>query len=156
MPKHPRLNRIKSLHSYTINEAAEVSGVSPRTIRNWAANGLQLMQDHRPALVRGDDLIAFIKGQRKQRKQSLPLDRFYCLRCRTSSAAAGGLAECIEHESRFTLTAICEVCETILRKPVARADLSKLRGMLDLLEAGGGCDLDGFCSETSPDVTLQR
>lgn len=140
MPKQPRLNRIKSLHSYTINEAAEVSGVSPRTIRNWAANGLRLMQDDRPALVRGDDLIAFIKGQRKQRKQSLPLDRFYCLGCRAPRTGAGGFAECVEHGSRFTLIAICETCETIMRKPVARADLSKLRGMLDIVEAGGGDD----------------
>ena len=138
MPKHPRLNRIKSLHSYTINEAAEVSGVSPRTIRNWAANGLRLMQDDRPALVRGDDLIAFIKGQRQQRKQSLALDRFFCLRCRAPSAAAGGLAECTQHGARFTLIAICEVCETILRKPVARADLPKLWGVLDIVEGGGG------------------
>lgn len=140
MPKQPRLNRIKSLHSYTINEAAEVSGVSPRTIRNWAANGLWLMQDERPALVRGDDLIAFIKGQRKQRRQSLPLDRFFCLRCRAPRAAAGGLAECVEHGSRFTLIAICEVCETILRKPVAQADLPKLREVLDMQEGGGGPD----------------
>lgn len=140
MPKQPRLNRIKSLHPYTINEAAEVSGVSPRTIRNWAANGLRLMQDDRPALVRGDDLIAYIKGQRKQRKQSLPLDRFYCLRCRAPRATAGGLAECVQHGGRFTLFAICEVCETILRKPVSRTDLPKLRRELDIVEGAGGSD----------------
>lgn len=140
MPKQPRLNRIKSLHSYTINEAAEVSGVSPRTIRNWAAGGLRLMQEDRPALVRGDDLITFIKAQRKQRKQSLPLDRFFCLRCRAPRATAGGLVECVQHGGRFTLIAICDVCETILRKPVARADLPRLRDLLDVVECGGGSD----------------
>jgi len=140
MPKQPRLNRIKSLHSYTINEAAEVSGVSPRTIRNWATSGLRLMQDDRPALVRGDDLIAFIKGQRKQRKQRLALDQFYCLRCRAPRPAAGGFAECEVTGNRLVLIAMCAVCETILRKPVARADLSKLRGLLDIENGGEGAD----------------
>lgn len=140
MPKQPRMNRIKSLHLYTIFEASEVTGVSPRTIRNWATKGLRLMQDDGPALVRGDDLIVFIKGQRNQRRQSLSLDRFFCLRCRAPRAPAGGLAECVEHNSRVTLIAICEACETILRKPLARADLSKLRGLLDIEEAGGGSD----------------
>ncbi len=29
--------------------------LATRTIRNWAANGLRLMSDVRPALLRGDD-----------------------------------------------------------------------------------------------------
>jgi len=95
------------------------------------------MQGERPALVRGDDLIGFIKSQRKQRKHRLALDHFYCLRCRVPRKAAGDLAECQESGERFTLIAMCETCETILRKPVARADLSKLRGMLDFDIAEG-------------------
>lgn len=140
MPKQPRLNRIKSLHPYTIVEAAEVSGVTPRTIRNWAANGLRLMQDDRPALVRGDDLIAFIKGQRKQRKQRLALDQFFCLRCREARLAAGGFAECEVMGNRLVLIGMCAVCETLLRKPVAHADLPKLRDLLDIEDGGEGSD----------------
>ena len=33
------------------------SGVSPRTIRNWASDGLRVMDDTRPALIRGVDLM---------------------------------------------------------------------------------------------------
>ena len=46
MPKKARLNRIKSLQPYTIDEAAEVSGVSPRTIPNWVANGCMSWTNH--------------------------------------------------------------------------------------------------------------
>ena len=82
MPKQARLNRIKSLHPYTIEEAAEVSGVSTRTIRNWAANGLRVMDAERPALIRGDDLRAYISGQRKSRKTKTTPDTIYCVCCR--------------------------------------------------------------------------
>jgi hypothetical protein len=132
MPKQARINRIKGFRCYTIPEAAEVSGVSTRTIRNWVGSGLRIMQDKHPALVRGDDLISFIKGQRNQRKHRLALDRFYCVRCRVPRQAAGDLAECQETGSRLTLIAICCACETILRKPIARADLPKLRSLLDV------------------------
>tara|TARA_R110002110_G_scaffold14957_1_gene68398 strand:- start:13 stop:432 length:420 start_codon:yes stop_codon:yes gene_type:complete len=132
MPKQARINRIKAFRCYTIHEAAEVSGVSPRTISNWVKSGLRIMHDKRPALLRGDDLIKFIKDQRKQRKHPLMLDRFYCVRCRAPRKAAGDLAECQDTGKRLTLIAMCEVCETILRKPLARADLPKLRELLDV------------------------
>lgn len=132
MPKQARINRIKAFRSYTIPEAAEVSGVSARTIRNWSANGLRIMQDERPALIRGDDLTDFIKAQRKGRRQSLSLDQFYCLRCRKPRKPVENLVECQDVGGRLTLIAICETCETLLRKPVARSDLPKLSGLFDL------------------------
>lgn len=132
MPKQARVNKIRALRCYKVHEAAEVSGVSPRTIRNWVNAGLRIMQNEHPALVRGDDLIAFIKSQRTQRKHRLALDQFYCVRCRCPRMAAGNFAELQKVDDRLTLIAMCEDCETILRKPIARADLLKLRGLLEL------------------------
>ncbi len=80
MPKQACLNRIKSLRCYTIEEAAEVTGVSTRTIRSWTKNGLQPMDEGRPVLVRGDDLRAYIKMQRDGRKHPTGLDEFFCVR----------------------------------------------------------------------------
>ena len=81
MPKFAKLSGIKSLHTYTIQEAAEVSGVSDRTIRTWIKDGLQAMTKARPILIRGDALIAFIKTQRKARKKCVGQNEFYCLKC---------------------------------------------------------------------------
>lgn len=106
MPKQARLNRIKSLHTYTVEEAAEVSGVSPRTIRNWGANGLHVMEEERPALIRGDDLRAFIQGQRKGRKSKTASDTIFCVCCRQARKPAGGMADCIVTGNRATLTAV--------------------------------------------------
>ena len=60
MPKKARLSGIKRFRCYTVEEAAEVSGVCPRTIRNWASDGLRVMDGTRPALIRGDDLYDHI------------------------------------------------------------------------------------------------
>lgn len=132
MPKKARLNRIKSLHPYTIDEAAEVSGVSPRTIRTWAANGLSVMDEGRPALIRGDDLRAYILNQRKARKSKSALDTIYCVGCRQQRKPAGAMADCILKGDRAALTALCEVCENMISKPIAAARIPDIAQTLDL------------------------
>jgi Helix-turn-helix domain len=132
MPKKACLNRIKLLHVYTIEEAAEVSGVSPRTIRNWAAKGLRVMDGERPALIRGDDLKAYIRSQRKFRKSKTAPDTIFCVCCRQTRRPAGGMADCTVTGNRATLTALCDVCETVISKPVAKARIPEIARILDL------------------------
>ena len=134
MPKKARLTGIKSLRCYQIPEVAEVAGVSTRTVRTWIKQGLPAMAIERPALVRGDDLIAFIKKQRGDRKTDVALHEFFCLRCRQARSAAGGFATCRTTGTRVTLKAICIECELVMNKPVAKSHLSALRGKLDLID----------------------
>ena len=94
MPKNARLTGIKALRCYRVEEAAEVSGVSPRTIRNWITDGLPVLDGERPLLIRGDDLQDYIKGTRASRKVRTALDEFYCLACRKARKPAGGFADC--------------------------------------------------------------
>lgn len=132
MPKLARLTSIKSLRCYTIEEAAEVTGVTPRTIRMWIKRGLQVMDSERPFLIRGDCLSAHIKAQRSERRVRLLDDEFYCVCCRKARKAAGGFAECRITDSRASLMAFCSVCETIVSKPVPLERLKALSGLFDL------------------------
>lgn len=132
MPKPARLSRIKALRCYTIEEASDVAGVSDRTIRNWATNGLQLLDSTRPVLIRGDDLRDYIKAQRDGRKIKTGLDEFYCCRCRRARKAAGGFADCTIMGARVTLTVLCANCETVIIKPVAKARIPEIARTLDL------------------------
>lgn len=132
MPKQARLSGIKSARCYTIDEAAEVSGVSPRTIRNWASDGLRVMDGARPALIRGDDLRDHIKSKREERSVKTRIDTFYCLPCRNERRAAEGLADCEIIEGRAKLTALCEVCGTVVSKPVTEARIPEIARKLDV------------------------
>jgi excisionase family DNA binding protein len=132
MPKKARLSGIKSFRTYTIKEAAEVTGVSERTIGNWVSNGLRVLDDERPALFRGDDLREFIKCQRADRKVKTELDQFYCVCCRKPREAAEGFAECTVIGNRAKLTAFCETCETIVSKAVPKAFVPKIARTLTL------------------------
>ena len=132
MPKQARLNGIKAFRTYTIQEAAEITGVSPRTIRNWIANGLLVMDGERPVLIRGDDLRQFIKNQRAERKCETAPDEFYCVSCRKPRKAAERFADCTIIGARVKLTAFCEVCETVISKPITEASIPEIRRTLAL------------------------
>lgn len=132
MPKQARLSGIKSYRTYTIKEASEVSGVSPRTIRNWITAGLPVMDAERPVLVRGDDLREFIKGQREGRRVKTEPDEFYCVCCRKSRKAAEGFADCTIIGRRVKVTAFCEVCETVVSKPIIEALIPEIARTLTL------------------------
>ena len=132
MPKNARLTGIKALRCYRVEEAAEVSGVSPRTIRNWIADGLPTLDGERPMLIRGDDLQDYIKGTRASRKVSVALDEFYCLACRKARKPAGGFADCTVKDGRAMLTALCAVCEIVVHKPVSVGRIPEIERLLDL------------------------
>lgn len=137
MPKSANLSGIKTLRNYTIQEAAAVAAVSDRTIRAWIKQGLPAMVDERPTLVRGDALVAFIKGRRKARKTPMGQDQFYCLKCRAARKPAGLLVDCKLEDQRARLSAICEVCDTIMHKPIAQERVAALSAVFDLKLSGG-------------------
>ena len=132
MPKKARLSGIKSYRCYTKQEAAALVGVSTRTIGNWTRNGLPLMDASHPPLIRGDDLRDYITAQRAKRKVETGLCEFYCLRCRKSRAPAAEMADCNIDGNKAMLTALCDVCEGIVCKPVSLARLPEVRSKLDL------------------------
>lgn len=141
MPKRARINGIKSYRCYTPAEAAALVGVSTKTVRNWAKNGLPIMDCERPALIRGDDLRAYLKKQRQSKKIETGLCEFYCVRCRASNRPLGNLADCILAGHRATLKALCGICENAVSKPIALVRLSEIRETLDVAITGDDCTL---------------
>ncbi|KCV81860.1 hypothetical protein ATO10_10955 [Actibacterium atlanticum] len=132
MPKSAKITGIKSVCCYTIQEAADITGVSERTVRAWIKGGLPAMTQERPTLIRGDTLIAFIKAQRSARKTLVGPDQFFCLKCRDARKPASGLVDCEVTGERAKLTAICGVCDTIMHKPVAHTQVPMLSKVFDL------------------------
>lgn len=69
---------------YTIKMAARIIDVSEPTFRKWSKDGLRLITDQRPYLVRGADLIEFLQKREADNKVPRAKGQFYCMTCKLS------------------------------------------------------------------------
>jgi helix-turn-helix protein len=75
---------------YTIKNAARIIGVSEARIRQWVREGLRLIKDQRPYLVRGADLIDFLQMREASNRIAMGKGQFFCMRCKAPRNACDG------------------------------------------------------------------
>jgi len=60
---NPNLAKIN--RNYTVSEVATLYGISKATVRRWIRLGLPVIDDMRPILILGCDLLDYIHRQRR-------------------------------------------------------------------------------------------
>jgi excisionase family DNA binding protein len=156
MPRRLDHRRISKHRNYTVAEIATCLAVSRGTVRRWIKDGLPALDDRKPMLVLGSDLIAFLKARRKPR-QKCGLGECYCFSCRAPRPAAGGVAEVWwDTPATGNLHALCAVCTTVMHKRVSATRLNELQTVLDVTIVQGrepisdsflACSNDHFATE---------
>ena len=128
------VRRIKRLRAYRIEEVAAAVGVHKRTIQNWVKEGLPLIDQNRPQLVRGSDLISFHEQRHAHRKQRCLPGQLYCLKCKRPQFAAEGFAyfQPGTDGTAGNLSAICKSCGSIVNRRVSNRKLVDAKGNLDV------------------------
>lgn len=123
MARHYDLRRVKILRSYTISEVAKLLDVSRLTVSRWIKRGLPLVENKRPFLILGSDLLAFLKAQRPQKARGQP-GELYCVRCRAHRSPAGDMVDYIpKTPTKGILRGICPTCETLMNRFAAERKL---------------------------------
>ena len=130
---HPNHRLVKIHRSYTVEEVARVLGKHKNTVRNWVKDGLATIDDKRPMLILGRDLVEFIKLRRVKNKQSCKPGQLYCVRCRIPKFPAGDIADYEPVTEKFgNLIAICPDCDTIMNRRVSLVRIEEVCGNLDI------------------------
>jgi hypothetical protein len=120
---------VKSRLSYTVEEVARNQGVSRCTVRRWIKTGLACLDDQKPMLIIGSDLIAFLKA-RAQPKHTCAPDEFFCFRCKAPRKAAfGDIETSLAGAGRRQLRALCPDCATIMHKAAGDRTITALDAM---------------------------
>jgi hypothetical protein len=84
---------IKKRHSYKAQELADVLGIGHCAVYRWLKRGLPQIGKGRPALIRGEDAIAFLQRLHASYKRPCGVGELHCLRCRTGRKIANNVAE---------------------------------------------------------------
>jgi hypothetical protein len=131
--RYPNHRLVKIHRSYTVEEVTRLLGVHKNTVRRWTKEGLATIDDKRPMLILGHDLIAFLQVQRRKNKQHCKLGELYCVRCRAPRHPAGDLAEYQTFNEKIgNLIAICPDCEAIMNRRVSFTKIRQVCGNLDV------------------------
>lgn len=130
--KKRRSGRVSIHRSYTPGELALCLGVTTGTVLKWRMEGLPFITDGRPYLVTGADALAFLKA-RKGPKQKCEPHECWCFHCKAPRAPALGMADYApKTPTNGMLTALCEVCGTVMYKRFAGRSLPFLEGIVEV------------------------
>lgn len=155
MPSHrgnPR--RVKLHRVYSAVELATCCGVHKNTVRHWQAAGLEAVSTRRPVLFSGASVHAFLAKRNASRKRPCRPGTLYCFKCRQPRAPAMGMVEVIrQNATTGNLSAICEVCGTMMHRRTRLAAIAEIMPNLDvqIREAG-----PRICERTEPSLNCDN
>lgn len=117
---------VKTHRSYTMEELADLLGVTKGTLRRWCKEGLRCFTDAKPFLIQGGDFKAFYAEERSAKKIKLGAFEVYCLSCRKGREPDPDLLEIRPKDaSRAVIFAICPTCGCTMQRIIRRADVPK-------------------------------
>jgi hypothetical protein len=126
--KHYSLRGICKSRVYTFKTAARIVGVSYSTFCKWPNEGLRVITDKTPYLVRGADLITFLTRRMAANRHVMAKDQIFCLRCKEPrTAAIGSLSFTPQNEVTGRLGGLCSGCGGKIGRFCSVKELQKLR-----------------------------
>jgi hypothetical protein len=122
---------IRGLLTYSVAEAARVTGAHRNTIRHWLQSGLATIDSRKPILIRGTALKAFIDSRRARRRQPYGPGRIYCLRCREPKRPAFDEIEYEADNGKLgRLIGLCPDCGIIILRRTSALRVREAAGDL--------------------------
>jgi len=131
--RHPNHRLVKIHRSYTVEEIANLFGIHRNTVRHWVKEGLASIDDKRPMLILGHDLVEFLQARRVKHKQTCKTGELYCVRCRSPKSPAGNMADYFPITEKFgNLVAICPDCNAMMNRHVSMARIGEFCTKMDI------------------------
>jgi hypothetical protein len=124
---------IRGLLTYSVAEAARVTGAHRNTIHHWLGSGLPTIDSRKPILIKGAALKAFIDSRRARRRQPCGPGRIFCLKCREPKRPAFDEVE-YEPDNRKLgrLIGLCPDCGGIILRRTSALRIRDAAGNLGI------------------------
>lgn len=130
---------VKFKKSYSTQEIADLFGVHVSTVHSWYRSGLKKIDNKRPALVFGLDIIAFLNKKNKQNKKKCNSDELFCCKCKVPHKSKENKVYVrIMNEKKIMLIGSCEKCGTKMNKSGSFLKIEEYKKIFDVQEIEKG------------------
>lgn len=128
--------RVRYWYAYDIDDICALFsdlGLHPQTIRKWIKNGLNTTDAGKPALVYGQDLIAYLKKNNNANKCKTAFVHLYCMKCQDARPVFRNQIS-VEQKSQFLkVQGACRGCKKPMFKNYKLSDFPALRKKFTLV-----------------------
>ena len=145
-------NGISYYKCYSVPEVGLLIKRSEKTVFTFIKDGLKLIDDKKPFLIRGQDLIAYLRQINGRKKCPTEFNEMYCPKCREARTPK---AKEITITPDFGIKAkgICPICKTVMNKNYKTDALSDLKRLFKIV--GKLCISDSDNTAENFQITMQ-
>lgn len=133
-------NKVKYWNVYDVDGICALYAdykLHPQTVRKWTKNGLKTIDDGKPTLIYGNDLITFFKKNNTKNKCGTAFDEMFCMKCQQACPIYQNKVM-LEQKNKFLKAkAHCRTCKTVMNKNYKMTgypQLKKAFKLVDVLE----------------------
>jgi len=131
--KRYNIRRIKKNQSYSVEELADVIGVTQATVRNWIKAGMPILDGKRPLFVMGFQAQDFLRNRTAKAKRPLEPGELYCFGCKAPRMPYGLIADFVPSSAPSgRLIALCERCQKQVYRSISLNQKASFSEILDI------------------------
>ncbi len=110
---------IRAKQTYSSEEIADLLKVHPNTVHMWYKAGLPKIDNQKPHMVFGQNLIEFLNAKRESKKHTCAPNELFCCKCQKPRLTKDNIA-CIKvTPARTNIVGYCASCGTKINKAIS-------------------------------------
>ena len=131
-------NRVRYWYAYELEEICALfsdKGLHIQTVRKWISkDGLKTVDAGKPAVVYGQNLIAFLKRHKSKHKCITVFEEIYCLKCQDSRPVYRNKVSVTQEGKFIKLCGLCRTCKTPMFKSYKLAEYPQIKRTFDVVD----------------------
>lgn len=135
--KNYPLRRIRYWYCYDLDEIVALYNdkkLHIQTIRAWLKNGLTKIDNSKPILIYGSDLIKFLENHNAKNKYPLEFHQFFCFSCNDVKTAFKKQIYIHKQHNILLAKAVCCDCKTTMNKTYKLDDYQQLQQYFNVVQ----------------------
>ncbi|MGH1397655.1 MAG: helix-turn-helix domain-containing protein [Alphaproteobacteria bacterium] len=141
-------NRIRYWDVYGIDDVCAVFNMHPQTVRKWIKNGLKTIDNGKPSLIYGNDLIVFLKKKNTKNKCETAFHELFCLKCQDARPIYQNKIAVTQKTQILNVCGVCRTCKAKMYQSYKLNDFPNLRKIFQVVDV-----LELYDCEASSDKT---